>query len=54
MKKWRIVYWLGSMTTETFIKADSEETAIAEFEKNKGNGKDRIISIEEDLNGGES
>ena len=46
MKKWRIVYWLGSMMTETFVKADSKEMAIAEFEKRKG-GKDRIINIEE-------
>ena len=45
MKKWRIVYWLGSMMTETFVRADSRETAIVEFEKDKG--KDRIISIEE-------
>jgi hypothetical protein len=45
MKKWRIVYWLGSITTEVFIKADSKEAAIAEFEKSKG--KDRIVNIEE-------
>ncbi len=46
IKKWRIFYWLGSMTTEMFVKADSKEKAIAEFEKRKG-GKDRIINIEE-------
>jgi hypothetical protein len=47
MKKWRIVYWLGSMMTETFVKADSKEAAIAEFEKRKGKDKDSIVNIEE-------
>lgn len=46
MKKWRIVYWLGSMMTDMFVKADSKEAAIAEFEERKGS-KDRIINIEE-------
>ena len=47
MKKWRIVYWFGSITTEAFVKADSKEEAIAEFEKSKGKGKDIIINVEE-------
>ena len=45
MKIYRIVYWLGSITTEAFVKADSKEGAIAEFEKNKG--KDIILNSEE-------
>lgn len=45
MKKWRIIYWFGSITTEVFIEADSKEDATAEFEKRKG--KDTIINIEE-------
>ncbi len=47
MKKWRFVYWLGSMQTETYVKAYSVEEAIIEFEKLKGKGIDRIIRIEE-------
>ena len=47
MKKWRIVYWFGSITTETFVKANSKEEAIVEFEKSKGKSKDDIINIEE-------
>lgn len=42
--RWRIVYWLGSITSEGFVKATSKDEAIAIFEKEKG--KDRIISIE--------
>lgn len=47
MKKWRIFYWLGSMTTEMYIKADSKEDAIAKFEILTGRGKDYILNIEE-------
>lgn len=47
MKKWRIFYWLGSMTTEMFVKADSEEDAITKFEILTGRGKDYIINTEE-------
>lgn len=41
---WRIVYWLGSITTEVYIKASTKDEAISIFEKQKG--KDRIITIE--------
>ena len=49
MKKWRIVYWFGSITTETIIKADSKEESIIEFEKRKGKDKGKDIIIIEEL-----
>ncbi len=48
--KWRngeLFIGLGSITTEAFVKADSKEEAIAEFEKSNGKDKDAIINIEE-------
>ena len=45
MKTYRIFYWLGSMTTEHYVKADSAEEAEKKFKALKGE-KD-IINIEE-------
>ena len=47
MKIYRIVYWLGSITTEAFVKADSKEGAIAEFEKAMGLIKDCDSKLKE-------
>lgn len=45
MKKYRILYWLGSMKTEYVVKASSTEEAVKKFREIKG-GKN-IIDIEE-------
>ena len=45
MKKYRILYWLGSIKTEYIVKANSTKEAEKKFIKIKGD-KD-IIDIEE-------
>ena len=45
MKKYRILYWLGSMKTEYVVKADNKEEAEQKFREIKGNKN--IIDIEE-------
>lgn len=45
MKKYRILYWLGSMQTEYIVKADSTEEAEKKFREIKGDKN--IIDIEE-------
>ena len=46
MKKYRILYWLGSMKTDYIVKADNTEEAEKKFREIKGNNAN-IISIEE-------
>lgn len=45
MKKYRIVYWFGSIKTDWIVKANSEEEAREEFIRIKGNKE--IVRIEE-------
>lgn len=46
MKKYRIYYWFNAaITTECYIKANSEQEAVEKFHKMKGDK--RIITIEE-------
>lgn len=45
MKKYRILYWLGSMKTEYVVKANSTEEAKKKFREIKGDKN--IIDIEE-------
>ena len=45
MKKYRILYWLGSMKTDCIVKADSAEEAEKKFKEIKGDKN--IIDIEE-------
>lgn len=45
MKKYRILYWLGSMKTDYIVKADSTEEAEKKFREIKGDKN--IIDIEE-------
>lgn len=44
MKKYRIVYWFNSCTTECYIKADNKNEALEKFKELKG--EKRIINIE--------
>lgn len=46
MKKYRIMYWLGSVATDCYIKANSKQDALMAFKRRKGRDKD-IIKIEE-------
>lgn len=45
MKKYRFVYWFGSITTECYINANSQEEAIELFKEKKGDM--HIVNIEE-------
>lgn len=45
MKKYRILYWSGSMRTEYIVKANNEEEAEKKFREIKGDRN--IIDIEE-------
>ena len=45
MKKYRILYWLGSMKTEYVVKAKNKEEAKKKFREIKGDKN--IIDIEE-------
>ena len=45
MKKYRILYWLGSMKTEYIVKANDKEEAEKKFREIKGDKN--IIDIEE-------
>lgn len=47
MKKFRIMYWFNSCTTECYVKADDEVGALEKFKELKG--EKQIISIEEAL-----
>lgn len=47
MKKFRIMYWFNSCTTECYVKADDEAKALEKFKKLKG--EKQIISIEETI-----
>lgn len=44
--KYRIVYWLGSMKTECYITAESEEDAVKKFKERKG--EMTILKVEEE------
>ena len=45
MKKYRILYWLGSIKTEHVVKASNKEEAEKKFREVKGDKN--IIGIEE-------
>lgn len=45
MKKYRILYWFGSMVTEFVVKADNAEEAEKKFRETKGNKT--IVEIKE-------
>lgn len=46
--KYRILYWLGSMTTEYVVKANNEEEAVKKFKEVKGDKNIiEIIEIKE-------
>lgn len=45
MKKYRILYWLGSMKTEYVVKASNKEDAEKKFREIKGDKN--IIDIED-------
>jgi hypothetical protein len=46
--KYRIIYWLGSMTTEYVVKANNEEEAVKKFKEVKGDKNIiEIIEIKE-------
>lgn len=45
MKKYRILYWLGSMKTEYIVKASNKQEAEKKFKETKGNKN--IVDIEE-------
>ena len=45
MKKYRFYYWFNAMTTEVYIRANTEQEALEKFRELKGDRK--IISIEE-------
>lgn len=45
MKKYRILYWLGSMKTNYIVKADNKEEAEKKFREIKGDKN--ITDIEE-------
>lgn len=49
MKKYRILYWLGSMKTDYIVKANNKEEAEKKFKEIKGNNAN-IFSIEEITN----
>ena len=46
MNRYRIVYWLGGMRTEWYVKASSKEDAIKKFERIKGKDKS-IVNVED-------
>lgn len=45
MKRYRIVYWMGSIITEWHGKAKDKETVIKKFRE--AHGHSEIINIEE-------
>lgn len=45
MKKYRILYWLGSMKTDYVVKASNKEEAEKKFKEIKGDKN--IVEIEE-------
>lgn len=48
MKKFRFTYWLGSITTEAYIKAENKDKALEMFRKLKGNKKIADIECDDD------
>ena len=44
MKKFRIMYWFNSCTTEYYVRANNEQEASEKFKELKG--EKRIVSIE--------
>lgn len=50
MRRYRIVYWLGSIRTEWHIKAKDEEDAAKKFKETKG-GDAEIVKIEDSERG---
>lgn len=46
MKKYRILYWMGSITTDWCVSANSAEEAEKKFREIKGEEKE-IVRIEE-------
>jgi hypothetical protein len=44
--KFRIMYWLGCMTTDCYVCADNIANAVRKFEEIKGKKRDDIIRID--------
>jgi hypothetical protein len=50
MKKYRILYWMGSITTDWCVSANSAEEAEKKFREIKGEEKEivKIVEIDEE------